>query len=107
MEIVLETVNLKGISLSKRKTDTGAPVPDVRTCCMSPLGAIPGLSVVAVGIIVDGQQAEEVLEQEKADLVAAGRGFLRHPNFALNAARDLNVKAGFSQQYSRGRTILG
>ncbi|KAF9363269.1 hypothetical protein BGX34_004520 [Mortierella sp. NVP85] len=69
--------------------------------------AVPGLFVVAVGVILDGHQAEEVLEQEKADLIGIGRGFLRHPNFALNAARDLNVKAGFSQQYSRGRTIYG
>ncbi|KAK3809650.1 MAG: NADH:flavin oxidoreductase [Linnemannia elongata] len=64
---------------------------------------IPGLAVVAVGIILDGPQAEEVLNSEKADLVAAGRTFLRHPN--LNAAWELNAKAAFSQQYSRGRTI--
>ncbi|KAF9992437.1 hypothetical protein BGZ65_012239, partial [Modicella reniformis] len=51
--------------------------------------AVPGLFVVAVGIIVAGQQVEEILDQETADLVAAGRGFLRHPNFALNAAREL------------------
>ncbi|KAI8350665.1 hypothetical protein B0O80DRAFT_388897 [Mortierella sp. GBAus27b] len=69
--------------------------------------AVPGLHVVAVGVILDGEQAEEVLQTEKADLVAAGRGFLRHPSFALNAARDLNVKAVYSQQYSRGRTIIG
>ncbi|KAG0042661.1 hypothetical protein BGZ83_000205 [Gryganskiella cystojenkinii] len=66
--------------------------------------AVPGLHIVAVGIITSGLQAEEILISEKADLVAAGRGFLRHPNFALNAARELNVKAAFSQQYSRGRT---
>ncbi|KAI8350669.1 hypothetical protein B0O80DRAFT_478715 [Mortierella sp. GBAus27b] len=69
--------------------------------------AVPGLHVVAVGVILGGEQAEEVLQTEKADLVAAGRGFLRHPSFALNAARDLNVKAVYSQQYSRGRTIYG
>ncbi|KAG0195085.1 hypothetical protein BGX33_004315, partial [Mortierella sp. NVP41] len=63
--------------------------------------AVPGLAIVTVGIIVDGPQAEEILQAEKADLVAAGRTFLRHPNFALNSARELNVKAAFSQQYSR------
>lgn len=67
--------------------------------------AVPGLAIIAVGIILDGKQAEDILEQEKADLVAAGRTFLRHPSFALNASRELNVKAAFSQQYSRGRTI--
>ncbi|KAF9361664.1 hypothetical protein BGX26_000616 [Mortierella sp. AD094] len=65
---------------------------------------VPGLHVIAVGIITNGKQAEQVLEEEKADLIAAGRGFLRQPSFALDSARDLNVKAAYSQQYSRGRT---
>ncbi|KAF8912469.1 hypothetical protein BGZ58_005795, partial [Dissophora ornata] len=30
--------------------------------------AVPGLHIIAVGIILDGKQAEEVLENEKADL---------------------------------------
>ncbi|KAK3813247.1 MAG: NADH:flavin oxidoreductase/NADH oxidase [Benniella sp.] len=64
---------------------------------------VPGLLVAAVGIITGGQQAEEVLKQEKADLVAVARGFLRDPHFVLNAAKELNVKAKFSQQYERGR----
>ncbi|KAF9178807.1 hypothetical protein BGZ51_007453 [Haplosporangium sp. Z 767] len=64
---------------------------------------VPGLHVVAVGIITNGVQAEAVLEQEKADLVAVGREFLRNPHFVLSAAKELNVKAKFSQQYERGR----
>ncbi|KAF9382144.1 hypothetical protein CPB97_007334 [Podila verticillata] len=68
---------------------------------------VPGLHVVAVGVIINGKHAEEVLEQEQADLVAAGRTFLRNTNFALDSAVELNVKAGFAQQYSRGRTVLG
>ncbi|KAF9174043.1 hypothetical protein BGX21_001960 [Mortierella sp. AD011] len=64
---------------------------------------VPGLYVAAVGIITGGQQAEDVLAQEKADLIAVARGFLRDPNFVLNAAKELNVKAKYSQQYERGR----
>ncbi|KAF9404805.1 hypothetical protein BGZ76_006812, partial [Entomortierella beljakovae] len=60
---------------------------------------VPGLHVVAVGVITGGKQANEVLEQERADLIAVGRGFLRNPSFVLNAAEELNVKAKFSQQY--------
>ncbi|KAG0030024.1 hypothetical protein BGZ83_004811, partial [Gryganskiella cystojenkinii] len=60
---------------------------------------VPGLYVVAVGIITEGKQAEELLEQEKADLIAVGRGFLRYPNFVINAAQALNAKVKFSQQY--------
>ncbi|KAF9179890.1 hypothetical protein BGZ51_006545 [Haplosporangium sp. Z 767] len=64
---------------------------------------VPGLDVVAVGVITGGKQANEVLEQEKADLVAIGRGFLGNKEFALDAAVELNVKAKFLQQYERGR----
>ncbi|KAI8600274.1 NADH:flavin oxidoreductase/NADH oxidase [Dissophora ornata] len=66
---------------------------------------VPGLAVVTVGMVVDGKQAEEILEEEKADLVAVARGVLNQPNFVLNVAKSLNVKAAFSQQYGRGRTL--
>ncbi|KAG0253961.1 hypothetical protein BG011_006045 [Mortierella polycephala] len=64
---------------------------------------VPGLDVVAVGVITSGKGANEVLEQEKADLVAVGRGFLRNKEFVLDAAVELNVKVKFQQQYERGR----
>lgn len=64
---------------------------------------VPGIEVVAVGLITGGKQANKVLEDEKADLIAIGRAFLRSPNFVLNAAQELNVKTKFSAQYERGR----
>jgi len=64
---------------------------------------VPGLYVIAVGILTGGKQAENVLAQEQADLIAVARGFLREPSFVLAAARELNVKAKLSQQYERGR----
>ncbi|KAG0054189.1 hypothetical protein BGZ83_011799 [Gryganskiella cystojenkinii] len=64
---------------------------------------VPGLAVIAVGIITGGKQAEQVLDDEKADLIAVARGFLRDPSFVMHAAKELNVKAKFSQQYERGR----
>jgi len=62
---------------------------------------VPGLHVVAVGLIKDGKQAEEVLQQESADLIAIGRGFLRDPSFTLQAARQLGLVAQHSVQYGR------
>ncbi|KAG0277721.1 hypothetical protein BGZ95_005472 [Linnemannia exigua] len=61
---------------------------------------VPGLHVVAVGLINGGVQAEEVLQEEKADLIAIGRGFLRDPSFTLQAARQLGLVAKHTQQYS-------
>ncbi|KAF9206045.1 hypothetical protein BGZ49_003118 [Haplosporangium sp. Z 27] len=66
---------------------------------------VPGLLVIAVGVITGGKQANEILIQERADLVAAGRGFLRNPSFVLNAAQELNAKVKFAAQYEGARTV--
>ncbi|KAG0308158.1 hypothetical protein BGZ98_008815, partial [Dissophora globulifera] len=68
--------------------------------------AVPGLTVMAVGLMLTGKQDEEVLQTEKADLIAVGRAFMRHPNYVGNAARDLNVKVKFSMQYNYGSTFV-
>ncbi|KAI1315395.1 hypothetical protein EDD11_000899 [Mortierella claussenii] len=60
---------------------------------------VPGLPVIAVGSITGGKQAEEILEQGKADLIAAARAFLKHPSFASDAARELGVEISYSPQY--------
>lgn len=45
-----------------------------------------GIATMAVGLIMDGPQAEAILAEGSADLIAVGREFLRDPNWALNAA---------------------
>ncbi|KAF9915297.1 hypothetical protein BX616_006485 [Lobosporangium transversale] len=62
-----------------------------------------GLYVVAVGHITNGIQAEQILQEGQADMIAAGREFLRNPCFTMTAAKDLNVMAKVSQLYERGR----
>jgi 2,4-dienoyl-CoA reductase-like NADH-dependent reductase (Old Yellow Enzyme family) len=48
-----------------------------------------GVPTVAVGLIVDPQQAEAVVAGGQADLVALARQAQDDPNFALHAAREL------------------
>ncbi|WP_116451105.1 NADH:flavin oxidoreductase/NADH oxidase [Blastococcus litoris] len=48
-----------------------------------------GIPTMAVGLIVDARQAEAVLEQGFADLVAVAREAQDDPNFAARAAREL------------------
>lgn len=54
-----------------------------------------GALVSAVGLIVDGAQAEEVLEAGDADAVMAGREWMRDPHFALRAATELGVEVPY------------
>lgn len=44
-----------------------------------------GIATIAVGLIVDPEQAETILGEDKADLVAIGREALHNPNWPLHA----------------------
>ncbi len=51
---------------------------------------------MAVGLILDGPQAEAVLREGDADLIAIGRQALYDPSFALHAAVALGFDSGFA-----------
>lgn len=57
----------------------------------------------AVGLIHSAQQAEEILQNESADLIFIGRLALRDPYFPLNAAKQLNENVKWPLQYERGK----
>jgi 2,4-dienoyl-CoA reductase-like NADH-dependent reductase (Old Yellow Enzyme family) len=48
-----------------------------------------GVMTMAVGLITDGRQAEAILEDGDADLIAIGREFLSDPHWPLRAAESL------------------
>lgn len=50
-----------------------------------------GIASMAVGLIVDGRQAEQILQDGRADLIAVGRGALEDPNWPLHAKAALGV----------------
>jgi 2,4-dienoyl-CoA reductase-like NADH-dependent reductase (Old Yellow Enzyme family) len=57
-----------------------------------------------VGLITQAEQAEEIIKTEKADIVLLAREMLRDPNFALHAAKKLNVYLeDFPKQYLRAK----
>ncbi|KMO38246.1 NADH:flavin oxidoreductase / NADH oxidase [Methylobacterium tarhaniae] len=49
-----------------------------------------GLATMAVGLIVDPRQAEAIVAEGRADLVAVGREALADPNWAVRAGRALD-----------------
>ena len=53
------------------------------------------LMSMAVGLIVHAEQAEEILQSGRADLIAIAREFLHNPNWALDAALKLGVEDAF------------
>ena len=55
-----------------------------------------GVLTQAVGVILDGAQAEEILRSGAADLIAIGREALVDPYWSLHAARDLGLERDFA-----------
>lgn len=56
-----------------------------------------GIPTMAVGVILDGPQAEAILAAEQADLIAIGREALYDPHWALHAARALGADPGWQR----------
>ncbi|RYF19722.1 MAG: NADPH dehydrogenase NamA [Flavobacteriales bacterium] len=57
----------------------------------------------AVGLITEAQQAEEILQAGKADLIFLARQLLRDPYFPLHAARELGDDIKWASQYERAK----
>jgi len=56
-----------------------------------------GVPTMAVGVILDGPQAEAILEQGHADLIAIAREALYDPHWALHAARALGADSDWQK----------
>jgi NADPH2 dehydrogenase len=61
-----------------------------------------GIPTGAVGLITSGLQAEEILQNERADLILLGRELLRDPYWPRSAAKELNEEIQAPKQYERG-----
>lgn len=62
-----------------------------------------GLPTMAVGLIVTPRQAEAVLAEGKADLVALARTIMDDPRWPWHAAQELGVEIPYPPQYVRCR----
>ncbi|WP_201713407.1 NADPH dehydrogenase NamA [Rossellomorea arthrocnemi] len=61
-----------------------------------------GIDTGAVGLITTGIQAEEILRNERADLILLAREMLRDPYWPRTAALELGVEIEAPKQYERG-----
>jgi 2,4-dienoyl-CoA reductase-like NADH-dependent reductase (Old Yellow Enzyme family) len=63
-----------------------------------------GIPTVAVGLITAPEMADEIVRNGRADLVALGREFLRHPYWPMGAAHKLGHEIPWPRQYRRAYT---
>ncbi|MFQ6021885.1 MAG: NADH:flavin oxidoreductase/NADH oxidase [Acidiferrobacterales bacterium] len=62
-----------------------------------------GITTVAIGMITEPRQAEEIISTGKADMVALARGMLYDPRWAWHAAFELGAEVTYPVQYLRCR----
>lgn len=70
----------------RRKLQRGHQVPYAEA-----IRRATGIPTMAVGVILDGPQAEAILQAGQADLIAIGREALSDPHWALHATRSLGA----------------
>ena len=62
-----------------------------------------GLPVIAGGLIIDPHMAEEIIQNNRADMIFLGRALLRNPYWPLQADYELKNEISWPKQYERGR----
>ena len=59
------------------------------------------ISTMAVGMITNPIQANEIIASGSANLVAIARAAMDDPRWAWHAARELDIKIDYSPNYQR------
>lgn len=106
------------VTLSRWMKEQGVDLIDVSSGAVVParIHAYPGYQVPfaeaikhgadiptgAVGLITTGIQAEEILQNNRADLIFLARELLRDPYFPKTAAKELGTAIEPPKQYDRG-----
>jgi 2,4-dienoyl-CoA reductase-like NADH-dependent reductase (Old Yellow Enzyme family) len=62
-----------------------------------------GILTGSVGLITTAKQAEDILQNQQADIILLARELLRDPYFPLHAAKELNVDVKWPVQYERAK----
>jgi 2,4-dienoyl-CoA reductase-like NADH-dependent reductase (Old Yellow Enzyme family) len=108
------------IELAKELKKRGVDWIDASSGGVSPLQKIPlgpgyqvplaqeirkatGLPTIAVGLITDAKQAEDIIASGKADMVALARGMLYDPRWGWHAAAELHGETSAPPQYWRSQ----
>lgn len=60
------------------------------------------IPTIAVGLIKDYDHIEEIIANDRADLVALGRALLREPYLVLNMAYENGIEGVYPKPYERG-----
>lgn len=80
-----------------------APSPGYQVPLAAAIRHRAGIATAAVGLVTEPAQAEAILAEGSADMIALGRVLLRDPQWPLRAAHELGVAVDWPPQLVRGR----
>ena len=102
---ILKTKNVDVIDVSSGGNiiDAKATLYTARQIPMAAAIKKTGIKTAAVGGIENTAMAEDVLQQDQADLVCIGRALLRNPYLPILAAFESGADCFFPKQYARAK----
>lgn len=100
MGVDLIDVSAGGIHPNQNVPESG---PGYQVPYAEQIGNEVDIPVSTVGKITSPQHASSIIQNDRADMVALGREFLRNPYWPLEAAHELNEPIDWPTQYSRGK----
>lgn len=65
-----------------------------------------GIPTMAIGLITEAQQAEDILDAGQADLICLARAMLFNPRWPWHAALELGAEPAFPPQYERAHPAM-
>lgn len=108
MASILNALKTEGIDLVN--VSSGAVVnivmnvyPGYQTKFAETIKKSTQLNVITGGLITSPLMAEEILQNERADLIFIGRELLRNPYWPLQAAKELKEELEWPIQYTRAK----
>ena len=100
---------MKGLGVDLIDCSSGGSAPNAKIP-MAPGYQVPfanlirreaGVMTGAVGMITSAKQADDIIREQKADVVLLAREFLRQPYWPIHAARELGREIAWPAQYLR------
>jgi 2,4-dienoyl-CoA reductase-like NADH-dependent reductase (Old Yellow Enzyme family) len=79
-----------------------ALAPDYQVPFAERIKRATGLPTIAVGLVTEPAQAEAIIAEGRADMVAVGRGMLYDPRWPWHAAAQLGAQVDGPPQFWRG-----
>lgn len=108
LSVIINSVKSYGVDLVDVSTGGVVPVvpktyPGYQVSHAERIKKETELPVIGGGLITEAKLANELIENEKMDLVYVGRGQLRNPYWSLSSAGELDYDIEWPVQYERAK----